>query len=162
MEPRIIDKEAFDIIGIELRTTTREGRNFVEIPRFWQEVMTQDSISRIPDSKNPGEILGICMDYTEDGGFSYIIGAEITTTENLPADMVARTIPAATYAVFTARGSMPDAIQQTTRSIYGEWLPNSDYRRTDGADIELYDERFEDKNNPEMDIYVPIAGPSPK
>lgn len=160
MEPQIIEQRAFDIIGIELRTTTQGGKNFSEIPRFWQDVLARDSIARIPDRKDADVILGISMDMAADGSFSYIIGCEVTTPANKPADMVARTIPTATYAVFTARGNMPDAIQQTTRSIYGEWLPNSGYRRTDGADIERYDQRFEDSDNPEMDIYLPIVSSS--
>ena len=160
MEAQIIEQPAFDIIGIELRTTTLDGNNFTEIPRFWQDVLAQDSIARIPDRKDANAVLGISIDMAADGSFSYIIGCEVTTTENKPAGMVARTVSAATYAVFTARGNMPDAIQQTTRSIYREWLPNSGYRRTDGADIERYDERFEDSDNPEMDIYVPIVSSS--
>jgi len=35
MEPKIISKKAFPIIGIELKTTSREGKNFIEIPQFW-------------------------------------------------------------------------------------------------------------------------------
>ncbi len=157
MEPQIIDKDAFAVIGIELRTTTKDGRNFAEIPRFWQQVMEQGQIDRIPDRQSPDAILGICMDFDADGSFSYIIGAEVTATERTPDDMVMRTIPAGRYAVFTAHGKMPDAIQQTTRSIYSEWLPNSPYRHAGFADYELYDARFEDPDDPLIEIYVSIV-----
>lgn len=157
MEPQFIDKDVFLVAGFELRTTTRDGRNFAEIPRFWQQVMAQGQIDRIPDRKSPDAILGICMDFDADGSFSYIIGAEVSGSDNLPDDMVAKTIPAGRYAVFTARGEMPDAIQQTTRTIYGEWLPNSPYRHAGLADYELYDERFDDPENPEINIYVSVV-----
>ncbi len=157
MEPEIISKESFPIIGIELRTTTHDGINFTEIPQFWEKVLEKGQIAKIPDRKSPDTILGVCMDFGSDGSFSYIIGAEVTSTENTPDDMVCRTIPAAKYAVFTARGKMPDSIQDVTKYIYQEWLPHSEFQRANLVDFELYDERFDDEENAEVDIYVPIV-----
>lgn len=97
------------------------------------------------------------MDFDEDGGFSYIIAAEVTDTENLPEGMVSRTIPEATYAVFTARGRMPDSIQNAFKHIYREWLPNSDYQRSESAEFELYDERCQRGERAEVDIYIPVV-----
>ena len=157
MEPTVKAKESFHIIGIELKTTTHDGLNFIEIPQFWQTVLKQGQIANIPDRKSPDTILGICMDFASDGSFSYIIGAEVTSTENTPSNMVSKTIPAAEYAVFTAHGKLPDSIQQVTRHIYQKWLPNSAYERANSADFELYDERSMDPENVEVDIYVPIV-----
>ena len=157
MEPVIISKESFPIIGIELRTTKHDGMNFIEIPQFWEKVLERGQITKIPDRKSPDTILGICMDFKSDGSFSYIIGAEVTSTENTPDDMVCITIPSAKYAVFTARGQMPDSIQDVTKYIYQKWLPNSEFHRANSSDFELYDERFEDEENAEVDIYLPIV-----
>ena len=76
MEYEIVTKESFSIIGIELKTTANEGRNFIEIPRFWDKVLSQGQVDDIPAKKYPGTHLGICMDLQTDGTFSYIIGAE--------------------------------------------------------------------------------------
>lgn len=157
MAPVIVSKESFPIIGIELRTTTRDGMNFIEISQFWEKVLKKGPIAKIPDRKSPDAILGICMDFESDGSFSYVIGAEVTSTENTPDDMVCRTIPGAKYAVFTARGKMPDSIQDVTKYIYQKWLPNSEVQRANSADFELYDERFNAEENAEVDIYVPIV-----
>ena len=157
MEPVIVSKQSFPIIGVELRTTTGEGRNFIEIPQFWEKILQKGSIAKIPDRKSPDVVLGICLDFESDGSFSYIIGAEVNSTDNTPDDMVCRTIPAAQYAVFTARGNMPDSIQDVTRYIYQKWLPKSEYHRANSADFELYDDRFENAENAEVDIYVPIV-----
>ena len=159
MGPKIISKKAFPVIGIELKTTTREGKNFIEIPQFWQQVLRERQIENIPNKKQPDTVLGICMDFRGDGTFSYIIGSEVTNTDNVPADMVSKKIPDANYAVFTARGKMPNSIQDMTKYIYQEWLPNSEYQRADSADFELYDERSDDSKNAEVDIYVPIVSP---
>ncbi len=157
MEPVIVSRDSFSIIGIELRTTSRDGTNFLEIPQFWEKVIEKGQIVKIPDRKSAETLLGICMDFKSDGSFSYIIGSEVTNTENALDDMVSRTIPAAKYAVFTARGNMPDSIQEVTKYIYQKWLPSSEYQRANSADFEVYDERFDDKENPEVDIYVPIV-----
>jgi len=157
MKQKVITKESFPIIGIELKTTTHDGKNFVEIPQFWEKVMQQGQIDNIPNKKYPGTVLGICMDFQTDGSFSYIIGTEVTKAENIPGDMVCKTIPAARYAVFTARGKMPGSIQDTVKYIYQEWLPNSEYQRADSADFELYDQRYHGGENAEVDIYIPIV-----
>ena len=157
MKQRFVTKESFPIIGIELNTTTQDGKNFVEIPRFWEKVMQQGQIDSIPNKKYPGTVLGICLDFQKNGSFSYIIGAEVTHTENTPDDMVSKTIPAARYAVFTACGKMPGAIQDTFKYIYQEWLPNSEYRHAGSADFELYDERSHGGESAEVDIYIPVV-----
>jgi hypothetical protein len=41
--------------------------------------------------------------------------------------------------------------------ISQEWLPTSAHQRADSAEFELYDERFEDSEDNEMDIYIPIT-----
>jgi AraC family transcriptional regulator len=118
MEPTITSKEAFPVIGVELKTTTKDGRNFVEIPQFWGRVIQKGLIDKIPDRKSERTLLGICMDFEPDGGFAYLIAAEVTSTANTPDDMVSKTIPAATYAVFTAHGKMPGSIQDTFKYVY--------------------------------------------
>ena len=157
MEHTIISKESFHIIGVELKTTTQDGKNFVEIPQFWEKVLEEGHIEKIPAKKFQDTVLGICMDFEPSGSFSYIIGSEVTSIENTPEDMVCKMIPAGNYAVFTARGKMPGSIQETFKYIYQEWLPNSGYQRANSADFELYDERCRNAENAEVDIYVPIV-----
>lgn len=157
MEPKIISKKAFPVIGIELKTTTREGKNFIEIPQFWQQVIQNEQIKNIPNKKKPDTVLGICMDFSADGSFSYVIGSEVTDTDHVPDDMVCKKIPEAEYAVFTTRGKMPDSIQNTTRYIYKEWLPNSKYQHAHSPEFELYDERSDNSENAEVDVYIPVA-----
>ena len=157
MEHTIISKRSFPVIGVELKTTTHDGMNYVEITQFWEKVLKEGQIDNIPDKKLKNTVLGICMDFEPSGRFSYIIGSEVTSTENTPNNMVCRTIPASKYAVFTARGKIPGSIQDTFKYIYQEWLPNSNLQRANSAEFELYDERCEDAENAEVDIYIPIV-----
>ena len=157
MEHQIVTQESFTIIGMELKTTTQNGKNCIDIPRFWEKIIQKGQIDAIPNRKEPGTLLGICADFEPDGGFSYIVAAEVSDTVDIPAGMIARTIPAATYAVFTARGKMPAAIQEAFKYIYQEWLPHSTCRRGESAEFELYDARYQNGENAEADIYVPIV-----
>lgn len=61
------------------------------------------------------------------------------------------------YAVFTAIGKIPDSIQATTKYIHRKWLPKSKYRHADSPEFELDDERSDNSENSEVDIYVPIV-----
>ncbi|MBC8478351.1 MAG: AraC family transcriptional regulator [Candidatus Delongbacteria bacterium] len=157
MEPEIVNLGQFDIIGVEMKTITRDGRNFIEIPLFWEKILQEGLIETIPGCKQPGTMLGICLDFNPDNSFTYIIGCDVMRCEKPPENMVCRSIPSAHYAVFTAIGKMPQTIQSMVKHIYNEWLPNSDYQRVDAADFELYDERCQDADNPAVDIYFPIV-----
>lgn len=154
---RIVTKASFSVIGVELKTTSCDGKNFIEIPRFWEKVMAQGTILAIPGKTYPDTMLGMCMDFEADGGFSYVIGAEVTGTGGAPEGMVFRTIPGARYAVFTARGRIPGSVQETTRYIYRDWLPTSGFQRGDSAEFELYDGRCRNGDEAEVDVYVPIV-----
>lgn len=165
MDYRIITKPEMKVIGYELKTSIHEGRNHREIPAFWDHYMSQKLYENFPNTvqKEPLAELGLCMDFNmETGDMSYIIGMEATSFDNVPADMVCRTIPEATYAVFTtplvSHADFSDSIQSTWKSIYAEWFPHSPYEHAGTAEFEWYDERsHQDKHELiQMDIYIPI------
>lgn len=157
---KIINKNDMKIVGRELRVRNDNGDNFRLIPQFWQKCMEEgvlQQLSSIPGVVKPGTTFGICTDYDGINTFTYIIGTEVNDFETIPKGMKARTIPASKYAVFTAKGPMPDAIQQTWKDIYSRWFPETGYERTDGPDFEYYDERSEvNDESCEVDIYIPV------
>lgn len=158
MEPKIVTKNGFSIIGMELKTTTKDGQNFKEIPQFWEKLLQQDILSRIPNKSQEATSLGMCVDFNkEDGSFSYIIACEVSSTDDIPEDMITKTIPDAEYAVFTCKGPLPDSIQNMVGFIHDEWFKNSEYKHAGTAEFELYDERCTGGTDCEVDIYVPIV-----
>lgn len=50
----------------------------------------------------------------------------------------ARTIPAATWAVFTSVDPMPHSIQKVWQRIFQEWFPASNYDHSGGPELEVY------------------------
>jgi AraC family transcriptional regulator len=161
MEPKIIEKPTFQVLGYSIRTTTHNGQNSTDIPRFWDEFIKNNLRNDIPNPISTNVELGICTDFNlQDGEFTYLIGLEVKSTELVPEGMTYKTFPAGLYAVFTTPPATNDtfsqSIQDTWESIFGSWLPSSGYEHSGGAEMELYDERCWGNENKLMDIYVPI------
>ncbi|MCX7920427.1 MAG: GyrI-like domain-containing protein [Clostridia bacterium] len=156
MEPKIVLKDEFKVVGIAARISCENENNFVEIPKLWDSYLDQNICEKIPNRVNPCISFGVCADFDGANNFTYIICSEVSSFDNVAEGMICRTIPAAKYAVFTAKGPVPEKIQEVCRYIYGTWFPNSGYERADSEDFELYDERCTGDESSEVDIYVPI------
>jgi AraC family transcriptional regulator len=156
IEPNIVKKAEFLVIGPAIKCTIEDEENIKRIPLFWEEEMAKNTLDKIPNAVNPTTCYGVCMDF-ESPKFTYMIAKEVSSLDDVPDDMIGRTVPAATYAVFTARGPCTKAIQDTTRYIYSTWLPESGYEHAMTADLEVYDERCSDDDTSEVDIYIPIV-----
>lgn len=155
MQPKIIQKEGFSVIGLEYYGANTDG----EIPAMWGELNKR--IQEIPNRVNSNTCYGVCSPVeklAEEFKFFYLAGVEVTRTDQIPEGMVAKSVPAAQYAVFSHKGS-PDNLDQTYEYIMGTWLPNSGYEQVMSPDFELYDQRFNpESEDSEMFIYIPIKG----
>jgi AraC family transcriptional regulator len=161
MEPKIITKPAFCIIGYELRTRIQDGQNHKDIPQFWQQYLQQGLGRKIPNPVHPYQELGICTNFNpETGEFSYVIGMEVPKGTAVPEGMVSLSLPEEEYVVFTTpksdEQSFSPSIQSTWNYIFSEWFPQSGYEHAGTVEFELYDERCHGPENKEMDIYIPV------
>lgn len=157
MEPVIKKMESLTVVGPQI-ATKNDGTNLREVPLFWRKFMEGKDWERIPEKSEPWAQLGICGDMAEGSpAFIYMIGQKVDRVTEIPSGMVARTLPAATWAVFTAKGPMPESIQTVWQYIYGTWLPGStEWDRDTIEDFELYDERCQG-TPAEVDIYIPVV-----
>lgn len=155
MEPKLITKPEFTVIGASIRTNGKKGPGG-EIPQFWCEVIRNKTLDRIPDRLNEA-CYGMCFDCDETGEFTYMIAQEVKDGTVAPDGLQSRKVPESLYAVFTAKGVVQKSIPETFQFIYGVWLPKSGYECTGTEDFEYYDDRFTDDENSEVDIYVPIV-----
>ncbi|MCG8573045.1 MAG: AraC family transcriptional regulator [Spirochaetes bacterium] len=161
MEPKIMNNNEFFVIGYELKTSSEEGRNFKEIPVFWEKYFEENLAEKIPGKIKQKE-LGICCNMDNvTGAFSYVIGYEVNENTKEGDGMVKIKVPAAKYAVFTTpkvpRVDFVKSIQETTKFIYSQWLPQSEYELdSNGYDFELYDERAGGDEDCQMEIHIPV------
>jgi AraC family transcriptional regulator len=161
MEPKLVTKPAFHIIGFELKTRNQDGQNNKDIPQFWQQYLQQKLGCQIPNPINKYEELGICTNFNpETGEFVYVIGMVVPEGTEAPEGMVYMSFPEQEYAVFTTPKSddqsFTPSIQSTWNVIFTEWFPQSGYEHAGTVEFELYDERCHGSENKEMDIYIPL------
>lgn len=154
MDAQILTWQAFQIIGMRY---FGENKN-KEITQLWDVFLPRRE--SINNRINPAISYGICYPVegkNNEAAFEYIAAVEVSDLQDLPADMVGKTIPAQKYAVFTHKGSL-DKIPETYQAIYAVWQPKSGYELIKAPDFEYYDERF-NPDHPEiseLDIYIPI------
>jgi len=168
MQPKIVEKDAFKIVGYEFKTTMKNNAHTRDIPVFWDEcgLGEKNYENILYDSQHPpkhGEY-GLCVNTNvETDEFSYIFGVEVETFDKATPEMYQLEVPKATYAIFTSPAVDPkefvDSIKGTWKYILEEWFPNSGYEIDDSKlDFEFYDERCHPwvHKKSSMDIYVPI------
>lgn len=159
MDYRIIEKPAFYIAGISKRVTLQyEGIN-PEIASMWQS-LTPDMITTMKGMSNiePQGLISASVNFEEGRGegsqLDQYIGVAI---DKMPdGDWAVLNVPASTWAVFTARGTFPDALQNVWGRIYAEWFPMSGYEISPGPEI-LWNES-KDTTLPDYhsEIWIPV------
>ncbi|MBT3374720.1 MAG: AraC family transcriptional regulator [Lentisphaerae bacterium] len=120
MQPvRFEERPAGRLLGIQRRLdphTTDWGA-------LWQE----EYAPRLPEieARCTGDVcLGAYFAGGDDGLLEFVAGRPARDGVDVPADLVMREIPAATYAVFECT---MEAIGATWDAIYSDWLPSSSY-----------------------------------
>jgi AraC family transcriptional regulator len=166
MEPKIVRKEGFKVVGMEITTTLKSNIENMDISKLWTRFHPR--MEEIANRIDPAVSYGICgnpadeettqCEMTDDTEYKELVSVEVDSLDRIPDGMIGRTIPGRAYAVFTHKGKLFPNLQQTYGYIYGTWVPRSGYELDGGFDFELYDERFRDVDDPEseLDIYVPI------
>lgn len=157
MDYRMVQKEAFTVVGKSIQTTAVEGENSREIPKFWQESNANGTSDRIAALGNSQSLLGLCYDMQQGGEtFKYAIAVETDAVSN-ESELEVIQIPAATWAVFTSIGPMPGAIQDVWNRIYQEWFPSTGYEQVEGPSFELYPLGDTSSNDYRCEIWIPIV-----
>jgi predicted transcriptional regulator YdeE len=152
------DLPGFLVIGIEARTTnaketTAEGI----IPRQWQRFFQEGILAKIPN-KIGGNIYAIYSDYASDhnGEYDFLIGAMVKEDSVPPPGMVLKNVPGGHFAVLTSeRGPLPRVVPQAWQAIF-KLEDEKKLHRAYQADFEIYDQRSQDPENAQVDLYIGI------
>lgn len=162
MQPQFKSLPEFKVLGVGdkfISILSPEKNNHIVIPKLWDKFMARQN--EVTNRAKPMD-LGICMPVDKNETKShpdecyYMACTEVTSIENVPEGMVAKTIPAGDYAVFTHKGLLSN-LSHTMNYIYGSWLSKSGKKLREAPDLEIYDKRFKpDSADSEFDIYIPI------
>lgn len=117
----------------------------------WAEFLQKNASAKIKNRTVPPAMYAVYSDYESNwrGEYSYLIGCGVSRAGTVPEGMEVRKIPAQTYAVFNAKGQMPDEVLAIWSMV---WL--SDLPRTYTFDFEVYDSRFTRPKAKEVDVCV--------
>ena len=134
MEYQIVQREAFRAVGFRTLIPTDMDESFQAVPKFWSETGSRLAELFPLMGGTPEGILGICT-YGEERNFYYIA---VASGAPAPEGMWECMVPAASWAVFSGSGRLPEAMQELQRRIITEYLPSSGYALDQAPDIEVY------------------------
>ena len=160
MDCKNVEKQAFRVLEkAELHSTVAD-KNKDTIPAFWERVQTDGTLELLLQmATDKTRLFGICYgnEATDEKTFPYSIAVLYDGEVPAPEGFRVREIPAATWAVFSCIGAMPDAIQNAWQQIGAEFLPTSGYRQALAMDIEVYPDGDMSSPDYQSEIWLPVA-----
>ncbi|WP_206109300.1 AraC family transcriptional regulator [Paenibacillus sp. HB172176] len=164
MDYRMEEKAGFTVIGEELHTTCKEGENLREIPKFWGRANEDGLVSKLAELEDAGELVGLCLDMKPGSEeFTYMIGRQLQEHSAASRELLRspgfseREVGAYSWAVFTATGPMPGAIQTLFSRIFQEWFPATGYEHAGGPEIEVYPPGNPYADDYRSEVWIPVV-----
>ncbi|WP_334071496.1 MULTISPECIES: AraC family transcriptional regulator [Paenibacillus] len=160
MKYRLVEKEAFRIVGLKKRVNLIFHGVNPEIAEMAAS-LDEETIKLLKrlSNTNPQGIISASAHFSdgrmeEQGELDHYIGA--ATTLEGPEHLASLEVPASTWAVFEAVGTFPDVLQSVWGRIYSEWFPSTDYEAVEGPEI-LWNEH-PDTTDPDYrsEIWIPV------
>lgn len=161
MKNEVDKKSEIKLVGLTARTNNKNEMNpqtskIGELAgRFWGQQLA----NTIAHRKNPGVTYSVYTQYdsNEHGEYTYFIGEEVSSFDNIPSELQQLTIPAAKYQKFTTQsGKMPEVVINAWQQIWQMSASDLGGERAYVADFEVYDQRAIDPANTSLDIYIGI------
>lgn len=157
---RLIEKEAFQIAGIKKRITMiYEGVN-PQMDSMWAS-LTGEGIAELKQLSDVEPVGILCVSANISEGrqegteLDQYIG--VATSKQVPERWEVLPVEASTWAVFTAIGDFPKALQAVWARIMAEWLPASGYELTGGPEILWNESKDTSRPDYRSEIWVPVA-----
>lgn len=147
---------AFTVIGIAARTdNAKESTANGIIPKQWQRFFSEGIPAKIPGTTSTN-FYAVYSDYASDhnGEYTYVVGQAVKDGTAAPSGMAASRVPAGPYAVFTTEvGPFTKVIPSAWQRIF-ELEAEGKLKRAYKTDFEIYDQRAQNPQNGQIDIYI--------
>jgi predicted transcriptional regulator YdeE len=159
MQPKVVDRSAFTVVGLIARTTNaKEMTPDGVIGKQWMRLMKDNLLTQIPN-KADENIVAVYTDYASDenGEYTYVLGARVTSSDKTPEGMGSRAIPAGRYAVYTSeKGPAQNVVPAMWKRVYATPKSTPAGARIYRADYEVYDERARNPQEAVVELYVGV------
>jgi AraC family transcriptional regulator len=160
MNYRIVEKEAFRIVGIKKRVPLVFHGVNPEIASMWESLNgeTINTLKKLSNVKPLG-LLSASTNFSEGrmeekGELDHYIG--VATTLECPENLTQLEVHASTWAVFESVGPFPDTLQDIWGRIYSEWFPSSNYEQTEGPEILWNENKDVTSQTFKSEIWIPV------
>ena len=122
------------------------------MPVHKDKFFKENILGKIPNKIN-GSVIALYTDYEGDftKPYSWILGSEVSTLDQVPEGLVGKIITASKYAVYTTQGGFPQGLITVWQEIW-----KSDLQRLYTSDYEVYRSDFDPQSNPEVKVYIAI------
>ncbi|WP_376739049.1 AraC family transcriptional regulator [Paenibacillus sp. 598K] len=160
MDYRLVQKEAFRIVGITKRVPIQFHGVNEEISAMWKS-LTPEMIHQLKSLSNvePSGLIQASTNFSEGrmqemGELEHYIGA--ATTMPCPEQFASLEVPATLWAVFEAKGPFPETLQNVWGRIYSEWFPSVNYELTQGPEIVWNESPDITSQTYRSEIWIPV------
>ncbi|HPJ02511.1 MAG TPA: AraC family transcriptional regulator [Candidatus Limiplasma sp.] len=125
---RIEDKGPFTLAGQSIITRNTESNN-EDIPKLWTRLIESGAKAQLDRISTSGKAYGACFSVTEaDQSFRYAVAAIVEQEEaSVPGTLERYAVPGGKWAIFPAKGKIPEVFGGLWNSILSEWLPSHEY-----------------------------------
>jgi len=161
-EPSLVQFPARCLMGIEIQIPSplTEDLGYVQqVSNLWLNFNPRrKEILNRKQGIGYGLITSLSQDMIDDT-LSYMASVEINPNENPPAPLEMKRVDLGPqlYATFEKRG-LADKTRMSLDYIYGFWLPQSGFERTQGYDLEIFDSRLRLDQPDSLSIYcIPVV-----
>jgi AraC family transcriptional regulator len=163
MRYRVVDRPAFTVAGFKARVPLVHLGPNQAIIDFVRGIdpRTLERLEKLSDQEPQG-IVAVCdgLDPSRAEGTELDYYQGVITSADAPEGVTALAVPAGTWAVFTASGPVPQAIQELWRDVFTEWFPSNPYRSRPGPEI-LRTRLSPDKAGADAELWLPVE-PEPR
>ncbi len=152
MQVENVALEEFNVVGISVRTSNRDGQSKKDIAELWGRFMGERIGDKIPHKVNE-DIYCIYTGYESDymGPYTTILGYKVNSFENVPATLTTKIIAVSSYNLFKSTGKLPDCVLNTWMEIW-----QSGIKRKYLADFDVYPPDAFSSANPVVETYLSV------
>ena len=121
---------------------------------LWQTMKPETPVEKAILENGIG-MFAICAE--GDGSFDYWI-AGLYKGGDVPEGLQLYTFPESDWAVFSAKGALPGALQNLNTAVWQEWYPNEGRQYMDNGNVmlEVYSEGSMQSSDYECGIWIPV------
>ncbi|WP_079478880.1 AraC family transcriptional regulator [Halobacillus salinus] len=160
MNYRIVEKEAFSIIGLKKRVPIIFNGVNPEIAAMWKSLDEKkiNDLKSLSDIE-PSGLISASTNFSEgrfqeEGELDHYIG--VASSKECPESFSQLDVEASTWAVFEAVGPFPETLQDVWGRIYSEWFPSSTYEQVDGPEILWNEQKDTSAQDFRSEIWIPV------